>query len=489
MTKHDPNEAPPPYYCTVVPSCPPAYGEGPGSAPPIHPHYIPECPPAAGPNGKTHPAPPSDAPVSTTTRCCGTKTHCFGGSGLVGFALLALAIWLGVRYGGRLVSMVELDEEDDDHTRDFLPPPKYESCPNSTVECDGVKDCRLGSDETNCVRFGDDDALQVRTSLDARFLPVCYQGWNRSYADQTCAQLGFRRSYASNAAPFRASAGLALTCGPSMPLQSQLHVSSSCPSQEAVSLQCVDCGRTRSASRIIGGAPSQLGQWPWQVSLHFRGSHVCGGVLVSVDFVVTAAHCFPRNVVGALSPENWRVYVGFISLAKLPLPYSVKSILLPDNYNNKTNDMDIALLRLTSPVNLNENLQPVCLPTFDQPLPPGTKCWTSGFGTTVEGSNIVSKYLMDVSVSIIDTPTCNKPQVYGGAVTPNMVCAGEMQGGKDSCQGDSGGPLVCLRNSRWFLVGVTSWGVGCGEKNRPGVYTRVSCLLPWLYRNMQQEKP
>ena len=57
-----------------------------------------------------------------------------------------------------------------------------------------------------------------------------------------------------------------------------------------------DCGRQQLSSRIIGGSVAKLGQWPWQLSLHFGGSHICGGILVSPDFVVTAAHCFPRSV-------------------------------------------------------------------------------------------------------------------------------------------------------------------------------------------------
>lgn len=52
-------------------------------------------------------------------------------------------------------------------------------------------------------------------------------------------------------------------------------------------------------------------------------------------------------------------------------------------------------------------------------------------------------------------------------------------------QGDSGGPLVCQGESRWYLMGITSWGAGCGEKNKPGVYTKVSSVLPWIYSNMQ----
>ena len=55
-----------------------------------------------------------------------------------------------------------------------------------------------------------------------------------------------------------------------------------------------ECGLQRSTSRIIGGSVAKEGQWPWQLSLHFMEKHTCGGVLIAPDFVLTAAHCFPR---------------------------------------------------------------------------------------------------------------------------------------------------------------------------------------------------
>uniref|UniRef100_A0A4W6EE15 Transmembrane serine protease 13b n=1 Tax=Lates calcarifer TaxID=8187 RepID=A0A4W6EE15_LATCA len=491
MAKHDPNDPPPPYYSVAVHTQPPltpyeevVYGVGPGLTPPTQPHYIPQyAPPVVVPQVTR----PSIPPSRKKKRCCENNAKCYGGSGgvLLVLALLALAIWLGVRYGTRLATAAILYDDDDDDRNEDLPLPKHDSCPNNTVQCDGIRDCQLGSDETNCVRFGEDNGLQIKTSQDGRFLPVCYKGWDQSYAEQTCSQLGFRQSSVTKPIQSQETTGLTMTSRSSSPIQGLVTVSPSCPDQKIVSLQCVDCGEQQSTSRIIGGSIAKTGQWPWQLSLHFRGSHVCGGVLISHDFVLTAAHCFPRSNSLAFSADHWTVYAGLVSLDNLPQPYLVKKIVLNENYSSKTNDQDIALLKLTSPVVFNDKVQPACLPTSGQQFLHGTKCWTSGFGTTEAGSGTVSKDLMEVMVDIIGTPVCNNLRVYGGSVSRNMLCAGDLNGGKDSCQGDSGGPLVCQKDNRWYLAGITSWGAGCGERYKPGVYTKVSSVLPWIYSKMQ----
>ncbi|XP_007239143.3 transmembrane protease serine 13a [Astyanax mexicanus] len=504
MAQRDVNDPPPPFYPVAVHAQPSLmsyeeliYGISYGYVQSPVQQYIPQNPlPVAAPIITPHSF-PTAPPSGKKKQCCVCSAHCYGGSGATLFllALLAVVIWLGIHFSTKLASAAIM--QNTGGRVDYGDGAKQwsitaaDSCSNLTVECDSVRDCQQGSDEINCVRFAQGGVLQVRTAQDGRFLPVCSQDWDQSYADQTCSQLGFRRSFALSSVENKISPVLNLQARTSNLIQGLLNVSSSCSNERTVTLECIDCGKQKTTtSRIIGGSVAQLGLWPWQVSLHFNGAHICGGTLISQDFVVTAAHCFSDSNPIYMDAKLWRVYTGVSSQDKLREPHYIKKILLHDQYNKDTNDYDIALLKLSSPAELSSTVNPACLPAFDKNFPFGTECWTSGFGATVEGSDTGSLDLMGVEVSIIDGRVCNGSDVYKGRISMNMMCAGDLQGGRDSCQGDSGGPLVCQdSDQRWYLTGVTSWGIGCGQRQRPGVYSKVSTLLPWIYSIMQKERP
>lgn len=467
------------------------YGVGLGMMPPSQPRYVPHYPKVVVVPQVTHPI-----PTKRRSRCCRKNAQCYGGTGgiLLVLGLLAIAIWLGVRYGTRLGPLFfhaddnHLDDDDDDEYGHSPGIPEHDICPNTTVQCDGIKDCVLGTDESICVRLGTNNRLEVKTAEDGHFLPMCYSSWDQSFSDQTCAQLGFEGSYETKILSGHTSKALKMSQrDPNGYIQGLASVRSSCLDQQTVSLKCIECGRQKSTSRIVGGKPSKEGEWPWQVSLYFKGFHVCGGVLISRNFVLSAAHCMPSDDESSLVASNWKVYSGMVSLKTLPPPHYVKRIILNENYDNSSNDQDIALLTLETPMEFNENNHPACLPTWNQQWSHGTRCFTSGFGTTDSESSEVSSSLMDVRVQIIRNDVCNSPKSYSGSVTQNMLCAGHLDGGRDSCQGDSGGPLVCEKNGIWTLAGITSWGSGCGEKNKPGVYTNVASQLQWIYSKMTQE--
>uniref|UniRef100_A0A8C2FFA5 trypsin n=1 Tax=Cyprinus carpio TaxID=7962 RepID=A0A8C2FFA5_CYPCA len=86
--------------------------------------------------------------------------------------------------------------------------------------------------------------------------------------------------------------------------------------------------------------------------------------------------------------------------------------------------------------------------------------------------------LMCLWAPILSDTSCRN--AYPGQISSNMFCAGFMEGGKDSCQGDSGGPVVCNNQ----LQGIVSWGYGCAQKNKPGVYAKVCNFTTWIRNTM-----
>ncbi|XP_038074839.1 chymotrypsin-like elastase family member 2A [Patiria miniata] len=312
-------------------------------------------------------------------------------------------------------------------------------CVNKLKFCDGVPNCSDGSDENTCTCVN----------------KVCHNGGRLDKV--TCACI-----CTSDWTGERCKTPSPANCG----------------------LRLVD------KSRIIGGQSADIEHYPWQVQLRYRSTRtswyfVCGGTLISPQHVVTAAHCVVDRIT-----NRWRVYLGRRwRQSGGEKVRDVGKVFVHQQYDSIKDSNDIALMELIFPVSFSRRIQPACLPLPDrQRFNSDSACFVSGWGVTEQGG-ILPYSLQAAQVVLVPNKQC--ADVFLD-LTDSMICAAEsllILGKVDTCQGDSGGPLSCAAiNShgflRWHLVGITSYGFGCGKRGLPGVYTKVSKFVDWLDERM-----
>ncbi|KAM6414176.1 coagulation factor IX-like [Rhynochetos jubatus] len=230
-------------------------------------------------------------------------------------------------------------------------------------------------------------------------------------------------------------------------------------------------------SRITGGTLCHRGHCPWQVLIRDgRDVGFCGGSLIGSRWVVTAAHCLDLVRPHHVTVGDFDKYQREFKEQKIDVERSwTHPHYEPNDYNS-----DIALLYLSSAVVFNEYVIPVCLPSPNLAAllsEEGRVGTVSGWGATHDRGSTL-RFLMKVRLPIVSMETCRRST--DRLLTDNMFCAGYDTEAADACKGDSGGPFTVSYHNTWFLLGIVSWGEGCAEKGKYGVYTRVSNYMPWI---------
>ncbi|XP_017783434.1 PREDICTED: venom protease-like isoform X2 [Nicrophorus vespilloides] len=226
---------------------------------------------------------------------------------------------------------------------------------------------------------------------------------------------------------------------------------------------------------IIGGSvqPSSTAEFPHMAALGYEDTEKnetywgCGGSLISLKFVLTAAHCLHTMQFGPIK----YVRLGDLNLRATnddadPQDFLVSKTYGHPLYRSRVKYHDIALIELNRPAVITNSFT------------------ATGWGLLSFHGN-AADHLQKSFLRYVNNTECRKSYdvnsrlLSEGVQEKYQICAGFET--KDSCQGDSGGPLQSLTElGNYYIHGVTSFGKACLLTNSPVVYTRVANYIDWI---------
>ncbi|KAH8310406.1 hypothetical protein KR044_001156, partial [Drosophila immigrans] len=230
---------------------------------------------------------------------------------------------------------------------------------------------------------------------------------------------------------------------------------------------------TTRGNRIVGGQDAEEGAAPYQVSIQTAWrSNICGGVILSRRWVVTAGHCaldFNLEDLRIVVGTNERLVPGQLLYPDQAIVHSMYDI--PAVYAN-----DIGLFHLNDSIVFNERTKPVELSTEYPPV--GATVTLTGWGAP-ELNWPAMERLQTIDLTVMDHAACKAAWDGSDGVDVGHICT-FTKAGEGSCNGDSGGPLMWQNK----LVGVVNWGAPCAV-GKPDMHANIVYYTEWI----QWQKP
>ncbi|EAT46213.1 AAEL002585-PA [Aedes aegypti] len=269
-----------------------------------------------------------------------------------------------------------------------------------------------------------------------------------------------------------------------------------------------DCGRRNEDGigfRITHAKhnETEFGEFPWVVAvMQVEESQmelvkpdsklICGGSLIAPNVVLTAAHCVMNR-----SAETLIIRAGEWDIATRNevIPYQeqrVERIVLHPNFNRELLFFNLALLILEDNFVADEHIQLICMPPQNKAFY-DENCFTTGWGKVDFSAPSYQTILKKIEVPIVPRQKCETllRGTHLGAsfrLHDSYICAGGLEG-IDTCTGDGGSPLMCpipgFKN-KFYQAGIVAWGIGCAQKDIPGVYVRVSLYTDWIKEEIKK---
>lgn len=246
-------------------------------------------------------------------------------------------------------------------------------------------------------------------------------------------------------------------------------------------------GNSDSDLRIVGGTNAQKNIAPWVVSIQYamrnRYHHMCGGTVLSPEWIITAGHCITSD------NGNYEIAAGRHDLKgnenSTEQRRTILKTFVHPEYKGGIGGNDIALIQLKYPLVITTSVSRVKLPNSNTDDAHGAAT-LYGWGSTSRSRYPLMPNVLQTTIApIISTDSCRQILRAGTLITDNNICTGPINGRVSACSGDSGSALT--KND--IIIGIVSWGLDpCGSPNSASVYTRVSKYTNWILSTIAKEE-